>query len=79
MKFFLATTLLSISALLNSGAAQAQYYNPYASQYRQWNQGYPGYQGGNGEYRRQVRQMNPYGSSYREYEQEQRSNSWGRW
>lgn len=79
MKSLLAAALLSIPTLLSSGNAHAQYYNPYANQYRQWNQSFPGYQGGNGDYRRQVREMNPYGSSYRQYQQEQRNSSWGRW
>ena len=79
MKSFLAGALLSIPALFSSGAAQAQYYNPYANQYRQWNQNISGYQGGNGEYRRQVREMNPYCSSYRQYQQGQRRSSWGQW
>jgi len=77
MKGLLAVALLSIPTLLSSGAALAQYYNPYTNQYRQWNQSIPGYQGGNGEYRRQVRDMNPYGSSYHQYQQEQRRSSWG--
>jgi hypothetical protein len=79
MKSLLAVVLLSVPTLLSSGAAYAQYYNPYTNQYRQCNQSFPGYQGGNGDYRRQVREMNPYGSSYIQYQQEQRSSSWGRW
>lgn len=75
-RLFLAV-LISSAALLSGGSAQAQTYNPYANQYRQWNQGFPGYQGGSREYRRQIREMNPYGSSYRQIEQNNRRySSW---
>lgn len=80
MQRLLFAALLTASALLSGGAAQAQSANPYASQYNSWNRNFPGYQGGSRDYRRQVREMNPYGSSYRQIEQNnRRSSSWSNW
>ena len=80
MQRLLLAALISGTALFTAGTAQAQYTNPYASPYRQWNQSFPGYQGGSREYRRQIRDMNPYGGSYRQIEQNNRRySSWSNW
>ena len=80
MKKLFAAALLALPTIVMSGVAHAQYYNPYANQYRQWNQSFPGYQGGNREYRQQIREMNPYSGAYRQYQQEnRRSYGWSQW
>jgi len=56
--------------------AHAQYYNPFRSQYREWNQGFPGYRDVHSDVRRQIREMNPYGPSFREYQRELRRSTW---
>jgi len=77
---FALAALMVVPTAFSATVAHAQYYNPYQSQYRQWNQSFPGYQGGGSEYRQQIREMNPYGNSYRQYQQDvRRSNKWSNW
>ena len=77
----LVSALIALPMLVASASAvHAQNYNPYRQQYNQWNQQFPGYQGGGKEYRQQIREMNPYGDVYGQFQQENRRNrSWGGW
>ena len=61
MKRIVLSALLATQAFLSAGAAQAQFYNPYQQQYRQWNNSFPG-----------LRDMNPYGSGYKSYRRQYR-------
>ncbi len=73
LAMYSSNALIGASALIGflPGSALAQYYNPYKQQCNQWNNQFPGYQGGSREYRRDIREMNPYRQEYR---QEDRRN-----
>lgn len=69
MRPLIACLLLAmpISLIGNSSHAQSRSYSPYQQQMNQWNNGFPGYEGGSREYRQQVRDMNPWNAPNNEY------------
>jgi len=72
MTRWLFTLLLLCPICLSVSKADAQISNPYSERYNNWNQQFPGYPGGSGIYRQQVRDLNPYGDQYRLIQRERR-------